>query len=581
MLRKRRFPAVLFDFLAINHYLCEKMKNIPNTPNGFVSVGLQMIYPELGDKNAIDFLEGLPLYETLLYIIKRQEEVQYSFGDVDAQMNLIYEMYHSLSEKAKAKLRIVIGNNTNLCLVNNMATFYFIMAALQSCNSTVNHALSDVDRKKIYQAYLKSNDQWTDNQAKGILPLAKEGNLIGMYLMADVPIVEFKNYKNFIPQLYKAWRLFNFMASYEPYSDYLNTFLTTQGLKNWQEYISRIFSFYSCAIDKSIIQVEKQDSSLYPFFDKLCVDLGKCKSLWDKKDMTYLRNHPLIKIKEGIYMVTNTNLLTDRIYQCLKFIIFDTMYSTGALNKKKKTFKSLGEFLGMLGEDFSESELFYDIMHKSFDDVADIVIEGKVMKNKGVSAEPDFYMRIGDTAFIFEYKDNTINDDVKFSGDYNTVKEGLLSRVCLDDGRNRKGAGQLLNTINEIVNNHSLDTLDPEVGKIKSFYPIIITTDRTFASLGMQYHLVERFSEIIKKYQISTFIRIPMILDLDTLILMSNKIHDSKINFKQLIDQYLNLDDLKLTPFETFYIDSYKDLRVMNKDDTSLLFGEMFEAIKE
>ena len=49
----------------------------------------------------------------------------------------------------------------------------------------------------------------------------------------------------------------------------------------------------------------------------------------------------------------------------------------------------------MLGEDFSESELFYDIMHKSFDDVADIVIEGKVMKNKGVSAEPDFYMRIG------------------------------------------------------------------------------------------------------------------------------------------------------------------------------------------
>lgn len=72
-----------------------------------------------------------------------------------------------------------------------------------------------------------------------------------------------------------------------------------------------------------------------------------------------------------------------------------------------------------------------------------------------------------------------------------------------------------------------------------------------------------------------------MILDLDTLILMSNKIHDSKINFKQLIDLYLILDDLKLTPFETFYIDLYKDLRVMNKDDTSFLFGEMFEAIKE
>ena len=166
------------------------------------------------------------------------------------------------------------------------------------------------------------------------------------------------------------------MALHEPYSDYLNLFLTTQGLKNWQEYISRIFSFYSCAIDKPVIQVEKQDSLLYPFFDKLCVDLEECKALWNRKDMTYLSNHPLIKIKEGIYMITNTNLLTDRIYQCLKFVIFDSIYSAGVLNKKQKRLKSLGEFLGMLGEDFSESELFYDIMHKSFDGVADIMIEG-------------------------------------------------------------------------------------------------------------------------------------------------------------------------------------------------------------
>ena len=101
-------------------------------------------------------------------------------------------------------------------------------------------------------------------------------------------------------------------------------------------------------------------------------------------------------------MITNTNLLTDRIYQCLKFVIFDSIYSAGVLNKKQKRLKSLGEFLGMLGEDFSESELFYDIMHKSFDGVADIMIEGKVMKDNKIPSEPDFYMRIGDTAFIFE-----------------------------------------------------------------------------------------------------------------------------------------------------------------------------------
>lgn len=556
------------------------MKTMTNMPTCLLVLGLRQLYPSFVECDPKVLLKDLPVYDVLHYVIERQARVEYTYSDINAQMELASEMYKYLSLYAKQNLYTVIANNPHQVLFSNMATFPFIMLALESCDYSFSRSLNDEEIEKVYQAYLYCNDYWSDKQSLGIRPLITTKNLVGMYLMADVPIVEFKSFKDFRPQLYKAYRLFEFMEKDSMYSAYLKVFLSKSNVKDWQEYLSCLFSFYQSAISKPIINVERQDNRFYPFFDSLCIECDQCNALWDNHDMNYLRNHPLFRMKEGFYMVLNANLLVDRLYQCLKFNIYDAIKGTGVdVNRKGKTIRDCCSFLGMLGEDFSESQVFYSIMHKTFDGIADAVLDGMTMKNANVHAEPDFYVRIGRKVFLFEYKDNSISDDVKYSGDYQIIRAVILSRICFDDGNTRKGVGQLLNSINEIVNSSSLNALDSEAKSADCYYPIVVTTDRVFSSLGVQNILVEQFNTIVKNWTIPAFVRIPMVLDLDTLIVMSKRVHDKTISFLDLIEEYLNVNELKLSSFETFYTDKYRDLKQMNVEDVKFLYGEMFAAM--
>lgn len=53
-------------------------------------------------------------------------------------------------------------------------------------------------------------------------------------------------------------------------------------------------------------------------------------------------------------------------------------------------------------------------------------------------AEPDFYLRCGNSLFIIEYKDLVMSDKVKYSDDVTFIKTEILDRLCLDDGKSEK-----------------------------------------------------------------------------------------------------------------------------------------------
>ena len=153
----------------------------------------------------------------------------------------------------------------------------------------------------------------------------------------------------------------------------------------------------------------------------------------------------------------------------------------------------------------------------------------------------------------------------------------MLNKVAKDDGRVRKGLGQLLFSINEAVNNKSLSSLDPEISNASEFYPIIVTTDRTFSSLGFQYMLVEACGNLIKNWKIPVLVKKPMVLDLDTLFLMTKRLHDRAIDFHSIINEYLNLKDFSISSFDTFYSDHYQDQKKLNEDDIKFLFEDVLK----
>lgn len=553
------------------------MEPIQEIPDVFVCPGYKNIYPEQENIDPITLINGLPLYDVIHYVIERQEKVQYSYSDAEGEMELIYEMACYLDKNAKEHLSRFIALNPKQYLFGNISSLKFVMLALQTCDWTISHSLTSSDKEKIYKAYLCCNELWTNDQAKGIEPLAMQNNLPGMSLMADIPIVEFKHHKDFRPQLYKAWRLFTFMSSHDPYNSYLEMFLTERGVKCWQDYLTMLFSFYTSTLTSPIVNVD--NANYWPFFDSLCIEQADCTAIWDHQDMKYLREHPLIKTKDGFYMVLNPNLLIDKLYQGVKFDVFSSMIKGGVVNKKGEvlTKQDFGDFSSRLGGDFSENEIFYDVMQKAFEGIADKIITGAEMQNANVKAPSDCYVRIGNSAFIFEYKDVTLSDDVKYSYDYSMIKKAILDRISKDDGRTRKGVGQLLFSINEAVINNSLSTLDPDIIKVSRFYPIVVTTDRSFSSMGIEYMLIESFKSLCKNWNIPKCIRIPMILDLDTLFLMSKRIHDRAISFPSIIEEYLNRRDCHIASFNTFYIDTYRELIQMDANDIQFLYNGILE----
>ncbi len=62
-------------------------------------------------------------------------------------------------------------------------------------------------------------------------------------------------------------------------------------------------------------------------------------------------------------------------------------------------------------------------------------------------------MRLGNNIFLFEFKDSTLNEKVKHSGDFNRIKNAVLEKFDETSENQKKGVKQI---INSIVNHHRL-----------------------------------------------------------------------------------------------------------------------------
>ena len=548
-----------------------------NTPEGFTCIGFKTLFNNepFNPKTA---LEGLPLYDVLHFVLERQNAVQYTLGSRDDQMIYIEELQEHLRFTPKYRLKIAKAKFPNLYLFGNMATLLFIMMATEFCDSR-SRELTEKEIEKVLKAYLYCNDFWSDRQASGISPLVIKRNLPGMYLMADIPIMEFKFHKDFKPQLFKAGQLFKFMENNEPYLTYLRMFYKEYGITDWREYIGLLFSFYSSAIDKCVVKIDDQYSNIRPFFDRMCVDLESNEGhhLWSSMNIMYLREHPLLSVLGEYYIALNPNLIVDRMFQALKYIIFDAMLANGARNNKGKLLTDRPTFFGMLGNDFSETNIFYAAIKKAFSGIADAMFSGEELKQKGVVAEPDFYIRFGDSLLLFEYKDVTLSDEVKQSYDYDVVKGAILDRICKDDGKVRKGVGQLLYSANEILTNKSLLSIDSGSLNVTRIYPIVVITDKSFNSLGVQHLVVEASSTLLQKYSIPGFVSPPIIMDYDGLLLMSKKINDGRINIISLLDEFNANNNYNLSSFDAHITDNHRDWLQMEKEDIDHIFAEIIQ----
>lgn len=298
--------------------------------------------------------------------------------------------------------------------------------------------------------------------------------------------------------------------------------------------------------------------------------------MWDEHDITYLRNHPLFSPKKGLYLLLNANLFVDKFYQNLKFDFANYILSINGCNERGKPFKSYPDIAGDLGTKFSEKNLLYTLMDKIYDGIVDCKFTGEYLKNKNVQAEPDFYLRCGNSLFIIEYKDLVMSDKVKYSNEVTLIKSEILDRLCLDDGRKRKGFGQVLYTLDGIFNKNTFGKIDSNVDNVTDVYPIVVTTDRAFSAMGISQLIFEKFSELLKQYNFGKrMIYLPVVVDYDTLFALAYKIHNKELSLSDLIHRFLNDKDRAAKSFYSKFNEEEIRRDYNIKEENKFLFGDI------
>lgn len=72
--------------------------------------------------------------------------------------------------------------------------------------------------------------------------------------------------------------------------------------------------------------------------------------------------------------------MVDKFYQGMKFDFCNSVLSRNGKDEKGNIIKDFPDFNSLLGRKFSESVLFYDLMHKCFDGNYEIIMSGDELK---------------------------------------------------------------------------------------------------------------------------------------------------------------------------------------------------------
>lgn len=528
-------------------------------PPIIVCVGYRDICDDYETVKIKEVIQNIPTAVIINFIAKNINNILYSFSDTKTQRQLIRDFCPYVKTEIKKRIWSFTRNTPKCILYDTYGCCLLFGLSLQNYmpldEGDEDLELCKDEYEKVLKAITYCNQRWTDEQAEN----TDLSNLVKTSIKIDIPIIEFKNYKDFRCQIYKAIPFFHFLESDPYYSkEVLPYFYMDKKVNNWQEYFNRIFNLYAQSLQGHILDVSNGTDEDVAFFNQFKINIDECSNLWEgHKAINYFRNHFLFQTSDREFILLNANFLVDKLFQGVKFDIFNSIFKHGILNKRRKNYSGLPEFLGEIGESFSEPYLLYALMSKTFGGQCDAIFTGVELKAKRVTAEPDLYIRIGKSLFLFEFKDVTLSDSIRYSSNIDKITDEICKKICLYTDKKRKGAGQLHYTVEQIVNNHSMDAIDNGVLSVENIFPIIITTDRAYSAIGVQMHIVNEFSKF-PKINFRGFYATPIIMDFDTLIDLSYRLNRRELHLESLLLDYLLINKTRLAPFSNYIEDNYK-----------------------
>ena len=538
-------------------------------------VGFKQLYPNTVMPELEDLLQGLPRIWAIRLVSNMQNKLvgksfynpsfrgekvsqidvpRFFFGpqNKDWTYDTIYRYKAYVAKEKEASLQpmeCAAGSETPLLLLK------YIMSLPES-KTTEDIAILE---RNLYAAFLIANEK-TLNREQGRPPYDPEGELemyLAGLLMSRYAYNDFTDQKSELDELLrsqvaKTEKFFNFVSHHTLLIDIYEDFLKKYGLKSWSDYLRTYLSIQALARYKTgVVNFERLEDIdgliTEQIIEKDSIDIHKRIPMEDNVDYVAFREKPFIKVGPHEYAVIDVSFMIYRMFDGLYFIFNDLW--------KKQYPDNLNGFNRLFTTEFSEEMVLVDALKEVANARGWLSLTDNECKQlvpeKQLSSPPDFYIREGKDAIIFECKDVKISKEIKAEG----TTAQLLEEVDKDfvgyqdeKGKWRfKGVGQLVRNAKRIQD--GLFAWDKGADKDSRLYLVLVLADVRQVAAGWKNYLNRKMFDECVRQNVDNRRVCPLILtDLGTLVLY-------KHNFKKNGFLHYFVDYYQKTAFNPKRID--------------------------
>ncbi len=418
--------------------------------------------------------------------------------------------------------------------------------------STTSYETADISGGEaevlVLKTYLAINDL-AATRTDEIMKLVKEAdypNVMDRFSRVIITLLypyhdlnHFQPIELLIANFIKSYHCLQFLEGNHP--DLLSEFLAPYGISDWKGYLKGILPVAHFAalpgddsglnyLDISKSQ-DREKSKL--FLDHLTLIREEEYKL--RTDFVHARSNPLFKIDEDNYLIIDSVLAVNRVYNSMFFELL-------RISEKNKSLNLKGKFFTVFTFEFIEKYLSYWLLNRIYTGSGYYHLTGEQISSQfGVDTEPDYYARNGNKAFIYEIKGSMVTGPAKQSFNYVEIENELKEKYLFDttDGGN-KAVKQLAERIKILLNQSEKTIYDNGYDRNNiRFFPILLVSEAMLTTPGVNHVLNEWFQEEIQNDEVlnSAKHRIHdlVIIDIDTLILFSKEFEKNPNLLKKLI----------------------------------------------
>lgn len=533
-----------------------------------VSITYKDLFDDYDTVDVNSLLADIPTENAIPLISYFLAQIHLEKLDENLQVELVQFWSQRLPSDLKTKIlkfttETVADRKAEFTFISNLSGLMFIETILENHNELEKlNVLTPEQELNFFKAFLISTQTWIDKQGKlffDIKPFENDMDFVKTYLPSHIAIDEFHTVKDFKTQFIKAKYFFQFCEADEEFKVYLEIFLNEYGLDSWATYLRNILSLYLRKFKRlktpSVISIDTEHQEQINFLEQLSIEV---KGFLKSEDFLQIREKPVYRLSETDFVFLNLNFFVDKIYQGIQFDFANILVKNSATFKGKRI-KSRVQFLSIFGDEFSETGLFYKIMESCFEKSNYNIHNGLEVKEKITDGEPDYYIRDKAKVYLFEYKNVFLSGKTKHTFDYETTKSAIYEKLVENKKGHPKGIKQLAGVIQKI-REKEFNKFDDYNFDDTIIYPIIVFTDFSFNTAGVNYMLNKEFREVLEaqKIEFRTKIKNLILIDLDDFIKYQDLFRNKKIKLNNLFNGYLELVKgskgftNKFTPYEIY-----------------------------